>query len=161
LAKDPAARFADAQAMRLSIEDFTVAQHLPASSAHLVAFMRQLYAERIAAEADPAGLDQLAPNTDLDPASNPSSPRADKTPTSGPGAARSPSKQSKAVAPSTAVAPPPGRTSRAAILLGGALGFLLLGAGAGVIVKLTRKSADAPEPKPVEVSNSTVQRTEP
>src|SRR5439155_24999219 len=122
LAKDPAARFADAMAMRLAIEDFTVAQHLPASSAHLVAFMRQLYRERIAAEADPAELDQLLPNADLDPTSSPSSPKVEKTPTSGVGAARGASvKTHGSPKQATAVAAPPAKHNRAATLIGGSL----------------------------------------
>jgi hypothetical protein len=39
---------------------------MPASNAHLSAYLRELYTERIAAESDPAKLDQLAEDADLD-----------------------------------------------------------------------------------------------
>lgn len=66
LATTPDKRYPDCGAFRLALEDYILQQRLPASTAHLSAFLRELYAERIAAEADPAKLDQLAEDADLD-----------------------------------------------------------------------------------------------
>ncbi len=72
LAPSPDARFTDCAAFRLAIEDYILQYRLPASNAHLSAYLRDLYAERISREADPLNLDQLAEDTDLDSKSNPS-----------------------------------------------------------------------------------------
>ncbi|WP_223641611.1 serine/threonine-protein kinase [Corallococcus sp. EGB] len=80
LAPTPDGRYADCAAFRLALEDWALNLRLPSSSAHLAAYLRELYAERIAAEADPAKLDQLAEDVDLDSQSNSS---RDGMPTSG------------------------------------------------------------------------------
>ncbi len=54
LAKDSQKRFADAQSFRMAIEEFALKNAIPASSAHLSAFMHELYAERIAEQAEPS-----------------------------------------------------------------------------------------------------------
>ncbi|WP_257457571.1 serine/threonine protein kinase [Archangium lipolyticum] len=72
LAPTPQERYPDCGAFRLAIEDYILQQRLPASNAHLSAFLREVYAERIARESDPANLDQLAEDTDLDAKTNPS-----------------------------------------------------------------------------------------
>src|SRR5712692_4483372 len=59
LSRDPDGRYADAAAFRLAIEDFIVARKLQARSAHLVAYMRTLYGDRIACDADPTAHDVL------------------------------------------------------------------------------------------------------
>ncbi len=59
LSKNPKDRFADAGALRLALEEFIQKKGLAASSAHLTRFMQDLYAERVAKEADPATLDEL------------------------------------------------------------------------------------------------------
>jgi hypothetical protein len=66
LAKDCARRYPDAAAFRMAIEDFIVAERVPASSAHLVAFLREVYARRIALEKTPANFDELSPTDILD-----------------------------------------------------------------------------------------------
>ncbi|MFO0595806.1 MAG: serine/threonine-protein kinase [Myxococcaceae bacterium] len=66
LAKDRNERFADADAFRSALEDFALQQAIPTSSAHLSAFMKELYAERIAREADPRFLEEDSGLTDLD-----------------------------------------------------------------------------------------------
>ncbi|KFE67954.1 serine/threonine protein kinase [Hyalangium minutum] len=66
LATTPDKRYPDCGALRLALEDYIIQLRLPASTAHLSAFLRELYADRIAAESDPAKLDQLAEDTDLD-----------------------------------------------------------------------------------------------
>ncbi len=43
LAKDPSERYADAGELRMAIEDLAVAERLPASTAHLEAYMRELF----------------------------------------------------------------------------------------------------------------------
>ena len=70
LAPTPDGRYPDCGAFRLAIEDYLLQHQLPASNAHLSTYLRELYAERIAREADPATLDQLAEDTDLDARSN-------------------------------------------------------------------------------------------
>lgn len=70
LAPTPDARYPDCGAFRLALEDFALNMRLPASSAHLSAYLREVYSERIASEADPAQLDQLAEDADLDSRSN-------------------------------------------------------------------------------------------
>jgi serine/threonine protein kinase len=66
LAKEPNDRYADAAAFRMALEDFALSQKIPASSAHLVGFMQNLYADRIAREADPRTLEEDSGLTDLD-----------------------------------------------------------------------------------------------
>lgn len=70
LAPSPEARYPDCAAFRLALEDWSLNLRLPSSSAHLAAYLRELYAERIATESDPAKLDQLAEDADLDSQSN-------------------------------------------------------------------------------------------
>ncbi|HEX8438098.1 serine/threonine-protein kinase [Archangium sp.] len=72
LAPNPEARYPGCAAFRLAIEDYILQYRLPASNAHLSAWLRDVYAERIARESDPVNLDQLAEDTDLDSKSNPS-----------------------------------------------------------------------------------------
>ena len=66
LSPTPDKRYPDCGAFRLALEDYVIQLRMPASNAHLSAYLRELYAERIAAEADPLKLDQLAEDTDLD-----------------------------------------------------------------------------------------------
>jgi serine/threonine-protein kinase len=70
LAPTPEGRFPDCGAFRLAIEDYILQYRLPASNAHLSAYLRDLYTERITRESDPANLDQLAEDADLDSKSN-------------------------------------------------------------------------------------------
>ncbi|MDC0711137.1 serine/threonine protein kinase [Stigmatella sp. ncwal1] len=62
----PQKRFPDCGAFRLALEDYIIQMRLSASSAHLAAYLRGLYAERISTESDPSKLDQLAEDSDLD-----------------------------------------------------------------------------------------------
>lgn len=66
LAKDPQDRYADASELRAALEDFALQNAIPHSAAHLSAFMRELYAERIAKEADPRFYEEDSGLTDLD-----------------------------------------------------------------------------------------------
>ncbi|MGV3622613.1 MAG: protein kinase domain-containing protein [Archangium sp.] len=66
LAKDPKDRFADAAEFRLALEDFALHNAIPTSSAHLSAFMQDLYAERIAKESVPRFYEEDSGLTDLD-----------------------------------------------------------------------------------------------
>jgi serine/threonine-protein kinase len=72
LAPTPDQRYADCGALRLALEDYLIQMRLAASNAHLSAFLRELYADRINSESDPVKLDQLAEDADLDSRSNPS-----------------------------------------------------------------------------------------
>jgi serine/threonine protein kinase len=71
-------RYPDCGALRLALEDYIIQLRLSASTAHLSAYLRELYAERIAAESDPSNLDKLADDADLDSKdkSNPSRSRS-------------------------------------------------------------------------------------
>ncbi len=51
LARDPADRYSEAVQLQLALEDWLVAHQLPSSSAHVAAFMQDLYAARLAEEA--------------------------------------------------------------------------------------------------------------
>ncbi len=66
LAKNPADRYPDAASMRMALEDFALSHGIAASNAHLAAFMKNLYQERIAREADPRALEEDSGLTDLD-----------------------------------------------------------------------------------------------
>ena len=66
LAATPEGRYPDCGALRMALEDYIIQQRMAASTAHLSGYLRELYAERIAAEADPARLDALAEDADLD-----------------------------------------------------------------------------------------------
>jgi serine/threonine-protein kinase len=104
LAPTPDGRYRDCGAFRLALEDYALNLRLPSSSAHLSAYLHELYAERIATESDPAKLDQLAEDADLDARSSSSLSGA-------PGAPRSASRG--AVRPSQVAAP--GTRSRQAL----------------------------------------------
>ena len=51
LARNPEDRYGEAVQLQLALEDWLVAHQLPSSSAHMAAFMQELYAERLAEEA--------------------------------------------------------------------------------------------------------------
>ncbi|GMU60118.1 MAG: hypothetical protein AMXMBFR34_18810 [Myxococcaceae bacterium] len=66
LAKEREERYPDALSLRMALEDFALANAIPSSSAHLSAFMQELYAERIARESDPRSFEEDSGLTDLD-----------------------------------------------------------------------------------------------
>jgi len=66
LSKDPKDRYQDAAELRNALEDFALQNAIPASSSQLAAFMQELYAERIAKEADPRFFEEDSGLTDLD-----------------------------------------------------------------------------------------------
>ena len=66
LSKDAKDRFQDAAELRNVLEDFALQNAIPTSSANLAAFMQELYAERIAKEADPRFFEEDSGLTDLD-----------------------------------------------------------------------------------------------
>lgn len=66
LAKEPQDRFQDAAELRNALEDFALQNAIPTSASNLSAFMRDLYAERIAREADPRFFEEDSGLTDLD-----------------------------------------------------------------------------------------------
>jgi serine/threonine protein kinase len=141
LAPTPEGRYADCAAFRLALEDWALNLRLPSSSAHLAAYLRELYADRIAAEADPSKLDQLAEDADLDSQSNSS---RDGMPTSG-ARGQAASRASKLVGPpsrpptkeqtrnTAALLPPPAPKKRAWLpyVVGG---VALLAGGAAVVM---------------------------
>jgi len=66
LARDRNERFQSAAELREAIEQYCLEAHIPASSSHLGQFMQKLYEDKIAELNDPAQLDQLPPDTDLE-----------------------------------------------------------------------------------------------
>ena len=66
LAKEPKDRFADAAELRNALEDFALQNAIPTSASSLATFMQELYAERIAKEADPRFFEEDSGLTDLD-----------------------------------------------------------------------------------------------
>jgi serine/threonine protein kinase len=66
LAKNVADRYPDAAAFRMALEDFALVNAIPSSSAHLSAFMQELYAERIAKESRPNFFEEDSGLTGLD-----------------------------------------------------------------------------------------------
>ena len=120
LAPTADARYPDCGAFRLALEDYGLNLRLPSSSAHLAAYLRDVYAERIATEADPVKLDQLAEDADLDSRSNSSLSGVPGAPRSA--ASRVPGRVSQSPAPGTrsrqalAGPPPPDKTRGTASL---------------------------------------------
>lgn len=66
LARDPKDRYADAASLRNDLEAFALREGIPHSAAVLSGFMQELYAERIAREADPRFYEEDSGLTDLD-----------------------------------------------------------------------------------------------
>ncbi len=66
LARKPSDRYPDAAALRMALENFALANGIASSSAHLSAFMHELYAERIAKESSPTFYEEDTGLTDLD-----------------------------------------------------------------------------------------------
>ena len=73
LAKLPADRYADAAEFRMALEDYALENSIPASSAHLAAFMQSVYSERIAKEQDPKSLEEDSGLTAMDAGPGPAS----------------------------------------------------------------------------------------
>ena len=66
LAKEPKDRYQDAAELRNALEDFALQNAISATSSNLATFMQDLYAERIAKEADPRFFEEDSGLTDLD-----------------------------------------------------------------------------------------------
>jgi hypothetical protein len=161
LAPNPDARYPGCAAFRLAIEDYILQYRLPASNAHLSAWLRDVYAERIARESDPVNLDQLAEDSDLDSKSNPSRSSIRSL------SQRPPPPPPPASSTGTPVVPPPryvpvGNAKHTVTMVPAdtvtgrrfpvvpvvaAVGALLLGAGAAVIfLRQTKAEPVAPPP---------------
>ena len=92
-------RYADCLSFRMALEEFALAAKLPTSSAHVAAFMQPLYGDRIAAETDPAQLDELTSENDIDPLAAAGGSRPGTPMTSPPGARLDGGGRTEAVAP--------------------------------------------------------------
>jgi serine/threonine-protein kinase len=132
LAKDREARFKDAAEFRNALEDFALQNAIPTSSATLSTFMQELYADRIAREADPRFFEEDSGLTDLD-VGGLSRPGPGATVVEG---GREASQavtgaQNRTVAnnATTQVLPPPGSTSPVPKLLGAVVVLALLAVG--------------------------------
>ncbi|WP_434386212.1 serine/threonine protein kinase [Melittangium boletus] len=140
LAPVPEQRFPDCGAFRLAIEDFLLQQRMPASTAHLSAWLHEVYAERIALEANPAHLDQLTEDSDLDAHSNPSRSTTQRSqsqslvPASGGGHTPSRSGPTPDTHHTRSVQVELPRRRLSAGRVGTVLGLMLLMAGAAVIL---------------------------
>ncbi|WP_426756601.1 serine/threonine protein kinase [Myxococcus sp. Y35] len=173
LAPSPDQRYPDCSAFRLALEDYALNLRLPSSSAHLAAFLRELYADRIAQETDPAKLDQLAEDADLDSRSNSSlsgvpgvlGPAGRSSPSravrgSPHGAAPGTRSRRAVAAPpvpektrgTAPLARPPESPRRIPLLPVVTAGVGLLIVGAGVIVLRSPADATPMRPPPVEVA---------
>lgn len=145
LQKAPNDRYPDAMAFRMAIEELILQERLLASSAHLVSFLSELYAERIAAEADPTWLDQLDPNENLD--GTPTSQK--REPSRIPSAARGASRSRPAVAEGTAALAQTGSNKPVLALLL-TLGLVAGGLAAYLVLRKAEPPAVAAVP-PVEL----------
>ncbi|HEX5750781.1 MAG TPA: protein kinase [Archangium sp.] len=172
LAPTPEGRFPDCGAFRLAIEDYILQYRLPASNAHLSAYLRDLYTERITRESDPANLDQLAEDADLDSKSNSSrssvrsqshQPAGPKLPTpggTGTPVVPPPRPLTNSRGPQTLSIPPvpepKRRIPRVALLA--SVGTLLVCAGAAIVMLRQQPAEVQPVTEPAPVVRT---RTEP
>ncbi|WP_049872415.1 serine/threonine protein kinase [Myxococcus hansupus] len=174
LSPSPDQRYPDCGSFRLALEDYALNLRLPSSSAHLAAYLRELYADRIAHETDPAKLDQLAEDADLDsrsnsslsgvpgmlgPAGRSSASRAMRgSPHGAPGTrsrqvvAPPPPVHEKTRGTAPLARPPPEPTRAVPWLPVVTAGLGLLIAGAAVIFLRTPADATPVRPPPVEVA---------
>jgi serine/threonine protein kinase len=167
---NPQKRFPDCGAFRLALEDYIIQMRLQASGAHLAAYLRGLYAERISLEEDPTALDQLSEDSDLDSkgdasrSSHRSGMQPPGTPSRSPGH-RGETRSRRAVdalvgpAPTPRHEPPPARGTvslaalppsssrfpKVAVVVGGAVTLLL--AGTAVVFLRPLPSEGALPPK--------------
>jgi len=134
LQRNPDDRYQDALSLRMALEEFALAKKIPASAAHVAAFMQPLYGDRIAAEADPDSLDELSSDSDVDPLGSASKRQA--TPMTSPPAAGAPNTRTSR--PQTQAVSSPSRRRRKAnqlwVVAGGA-GIVAIGALAIVLQK--------------------------
>ncbi|HVG60486.1 MAG TPA: serine/threonine-protein kinase [Hyalangium sp.] len=163
-------RYPDCSALRLALEDYIIQLRMPASTAHLSAFLRELYADRIALEADPGKLDQLAEDADLDskesktnpsrsrsgiPGQQPATPSRSMLPSV---ASRSrsrqdlealvgPAKRQEPTRATEAMSPPARKRRFPAVAVAVSAAVTLVIAGAAVV--LLRKTPDPLPPPPV------------
>jgi serine/threonine protein kinase len=176
LAPTPDKRYPDCGAFRLALEDYVIQLRMPASNAHLSAFLRELYADRIAAESEPSKLDQLAEDADLDSKdkSNPSRSNLRSLPAgsgstpsrAGQASGTSNSRSRRAVDALVGPAPAPRQEpSRGTVSLGAPAaaerrfpvvpvaigGAVLLLAGAGAVVFLRPEPTVTPPPPQTQV----------
>jgi hypothetical protein len=174
-------RYPDCGALRLALEEYIIQLRMPASTAHLSAFLRELYADRIALEADPSKLDQLAEDADLDskektnpsrsrsgiPGQQPATPSRSLLPSVGASKSRSrqdldalvgPAKRQEPTRATEAMSPPAHRRRFPAVAVAVSAAVTLVIAGAAVV--LLRKAPDplpppppvaTPAPEPVQV----------
>lgn len=148
LAPRPEERYPDCGALRLALEELLLQHQLPSSSAHLSAWLQELYADRLTREADPARLDELTEHEQLHALMPLCEPRQGSTP------ARH-SSASLEVPWETGCEPPvpqrqtltlsPARSVGSLLLMALALCSLLAGAG---LTLLLRPQAPLPPPPP-------------
>lgn len=178
LAPTPEGRFPDCGAFRLAIEDYILQYRLPASNAHLAAYLRDLYNERINRESDPANLDQLAEDADLDAKSNSSrsnarslshqpiaGPRIPTPGGTGTPVVPPPRPLTKSTGPHTLSIPPVPEPKRRfpKVAVAASVGALLICAGAALVM-LRQQPAEAPrvtEPPPVVRAQTGPDQTRP
>lgn len=154
LAREPGERYGDAAAFRLAIEDFIVAEQIPASSAHLVSYLAELYPDRIAHAADLSKLDEMARVDDLERSSSPStaSPRETRDSSASPLAALA---EDAGTGPGTLLLESPRPRRRP-------LRPAMLWLGAALVLGLTGAALRWNHNRPVEAANApTLTGTEP
>lgn len=147
LAEKPEDRFPDAAALQLSLEDFLVKGGHAASSAHLAAFLRPLYAERISREAHPESMDELSASAELDASSSRS--RSARLQGADRNDAPSGGRAGTAALPRPATAGQPGSPRTLAVGAGAAV--LVVGLGGALLWKLGRPQATVPPAPPAVI----------
>ncbi|MBK7863635.1 MAG: serine/threonine protein kinase [Archangiaceae bacterium] len=156
LSKDREQRYPSALAFREALEGFCHEAHVPASTAHLAAFMRSLYADRLDELTDPSKLDQLSPDASLEGITSTSrgtGPSA--VVVSGRATRGAPDAEVDISTRHSATEHVPRqRRSRAGVFIGFAL-FAALGAAASVSALMFRAPpVPAPQPAPVVVPSA-------
>jgi serine/threonine-protein kinase len=157
LSKNREDRYPDAAALRNALEEFALQAAIPHSAANLSSFMQELYAERIAKEADPRFYEEDSGLTDLDVGglSKPAAPGATVVDKNKQGI----NEATKASAPHTQALPPPSKSSPLPKILVGVALLAVLGIGGAIAFKKTDEvvpPTPVPEqPKPTPVADVT------
>ena len=149
LAKNRDDRYPDALSLRMALEDFALARKIPASSAHVAAFMQPLYGERIAAESDPDLLDELSSESQVDPIGAGSASRRNaSTPLTSPPGAQMPSASSARPHTQAVTAPSrrAGKRNSGVWVIAGTVAILAVGVLAIVFKPVPRPEVPVIEP---------------
>jgi serine/threonine-protein kinase len=149
LARDAKDRYADAAEFRNALEDFALQNAIPTSSSHLSTFMKELYAERIAKEADPRFFEEDSGLTDLDVGGLPRPPNTAGATVVDRNKLPAPSGPQTVINGQQTQVVTPARSSPLPLVLGGVVLLALLGVGAWYFTREPAKPVVVEAPKPV------------